>query len=321
MKNTVNSPQLMSTRDAYGQVLVEIGKEQKNIVVLNADLSQSTRTSFFAETFPERFFNAGIAEQNMMGVAAGLATTGFTPVVSTLAIFAAGRAYDQVRNTIVHSGLNVKIVATHSGITMGKDGSSHQSIEDIALMRVIPDMTVIVPADALETKKALPAAIEYKGPVYIRLGRPEIPVITDEKSPFVIGKADILRKGNDLSIIACGIMVFQALKAADALVSQGIKARVINMHTIKPLDLEILFNAAKETGAILTAEDHSIIGGLGSAVLEALACKEPRPPVYRIGIRDVFGESGEPDDLVKKYGLSWQDIVKAAKEVLSLKKG
>jgi transketolase len=311
----------MSTRDAYGQVLVEIGKEQKNIVVLNADLSQSTRTSLFAETFPERFFNAGIAEQNMMGVAAGLATTGFTPVVSTLAIFAAGRAYDQVRNTIVHSGLNVKIVATHSGITMGKDGSSHQSIEDIALMRVIPDMTVIVPADALETKKALPAAIEYKGPVYIRLGRPEIPVITDEKSPFVIGKADILRKGNDLSIIACGIMVFQALKAADALVSQGLKARVINMHTIKPLDLEILFNAAKETGAILTAEDHSIIGGLGSAVLEALACKEPRPPVYRIGIRDVFGESGEPDDLVKKYGLSWQDIVKAAKEVLSLKKG
>ncbi|TET94041.1 transketolase family protein [Candidatus Aerophobetes bacterium] len=319
MKNTINSPQLMSTRDAYGQVLVEIGKEQKNIVVLNADLSQSTRTSLFAETFPERFFNAGIAEQNMMGVAAGLATTGFTPIVSTLAIFAAGRAYDQVRNTIVHSGLNVKIVATHSGITMGKDGSSHQSIEDIALMRVIPDMTVIVPADALETKKALRAAIEYKGPVYIRLGRPEIPVITDEKSPFVIGKADILRKGNDLSIIACGIMVFQALKAADALVSQGIKARVINMHTIKPLDLEILFNAAKETGAILTAEDHSIIGGLGSAVLEALACKEPRPPVYRIGVRDVFGESGEPDDLIKKYGLSWKDIVKAAKEVLSLK--
>lgn len=319
MKNTINSSQLMSTRDAYGQVLVEIGKEQKNIVVLNADLSQSTRTSFFAKVFPGRFFNAGIAEQNMMGVAAGLATTGFTPVVSTLAIFAAGRAYDQVRNTIVHSGLNVKIVATHSGITMGKDGSSHQSIEDIALMRVIPDMTVIVPADALETKKALRAAIEYKGPVYIRLGRPEIPVITDEKSPFVIGKADILRKGNDLSIIACGIMVFQALKAADVLASQGIKARVINMHTIKPLDLEVLYNAAKETDAILTAEDHSIIGGLGSAVLEALACKETRPPVYRIGIRDVFGESGEPDDLIRKYGLSWQDIAKAAEEVLSLK--
>jgi len=318
MKNTINSSQLMSTRDAYGQVLVEIGKEQKNIVVLNADLSQSTRTSLFAKVFPGRFFNAGIAEQNMMGVAAGLATTGFTPVVSTLAIFAAGRAYDQVRNTIVHSGLNVKIVATHSGITMGKDGSSHQSIEDIALMRVIPDMTVIVPADALETKKALRAAIEYKGPVYIRLGRPEIPVITDEKSPFVIGKADILRKGNDLSIIACGIMVFQALKAADVLASQGIKARVINMHTIKPLDLEVLYNAAKDTGAILTAEDHSIIGGLGSAVLEALACKETRPPVYRIGIRDVFGESGEPDDLIRKYGLSWQDIVKAAEEVLSL---
>jgi transketolase len=261
--------QLISTRDAFGEELVNIGKGRKEIVVLSADLSRATKTSLFARAFPERFFNAGIAEQNMMGVAAGLASVGFIPVVSTLAIFATGRAYDQIRNVIVHSGLNVKIVATHSGISMGKDGSSHQSIEDIALMRTIPDMRVIVPADAPETKKALRAVIKYKGPVYIRLGRPEIPVITDEKSPFVIGKAAILRRGNDLSIIACGIMVAQALKAADVLASRGIKTRVINMHTIKPLDLEVLYSAAKETGAILTAEDHSIIAGLGSAVLEA----------------------------------------------------
>ena len=315
----MSSTQLISTRDAFGEGLVDIGKEKENIVVLSADLAKATRASWFAKAFPERFFNVGIAEQNMMGIAAGLSTTGFIPVVSTLAIFAAGRAYDQVRNTIVHSGFNVKIAATHSGISMGKDGSSHQAIEDIALMRVIPDMTVIVPADAPETKKALRAAIEYEGSVYIRLGRPEIPVITDEKLPFVIGKANILRKGNDLSIIVCGIMVPQALKAADVLASQGIKARVINMHTIKPLDLEVLYNAAEETGAIFTAEDHSVIGGLGSAVLEALACEEMRPPVYRIGIRDVFGESGEPDELMRKYGLSCQDIVRATVKILSLK--
>ncbi len=317
----MSSTQLISTRDAFGEELVDMGKEKENIVVLSADLAKTTRTSWFAKAFPKRFFNVGIAEQNMMGIAAGLSTTGFIPVVSTVAIFAVGRAYDQVRNTIAHSGFNVKIAATHSGISMGKDGSSHQAIEDMALMRVIPDMTVIVPADAPETKKALRAAIEYKGPVYIRLGRPEIPIITDEKSPFILGKADILRKGNDLSIIACGMMVPQSLKAASVLASQGIKARVINIHTIKPLDMEVLYNAAKETGAIVTAEDHSVIGGLGSAVLEAFSCKEARPPVYRIGVRDVFGESGEPDDLMRKYGLSWQDIVKAAEEVLSLKEG
>ena len=314
----MNSDKLISTRDAFGEALLEIGRERKNVVALGADLSKTTRTSLFARAFPGRFFNVGIAEQNMMGIAAGLSTTGFIPVVSTLAIFAVDRAYDQVRNTIVHSGFNVKIVATHSGISMGKDGSSHQSIEDIALMRVIPNMTVIVPADAPETKKALRAAIEHKGPVYIRLGRPKIPIVTDENSPFLIGKANVLRKGSDISIIACGIMVDQSLKAADVLASQGIKARVVNMHTIKPLDLEVLSDAAKETSAILTAEDHSIIGGLGSAVLEALACTTNRPPVYRIGIRDVFGESGEPDDLIKKYGLSWQDLVKTARKALSL---
>ncbi len=307
---------LISTRDAFGEALLEMGKEREDIIVLSADLAKATRSSFFAKDFPNRFFNAGIAEQNMMGIAAGLSTTGFIPIVSTLSIFAACRAYDQVRNTIVHSGFNVKIVATHSGISMGKDGSSHQSIEDIALMRVIPNMTVIVPADAPETKKALRAAIEYKSPVYIRLGRPKIPIITDGRSPFVIGKAGILRKGSDVTIIACGIMVDQSLKAADVLDSQGIRVRVINMHTIKPLDSEVLRSAAKETGAILTAEDHSIIGGLGSAVLETLACTKNRPPVHRIGIRDVFGESGEPDDLIKKYGLSWQDIVKTARKAL-----
>jgi len=313
----MSSDKLISTRDAFGETLLEIGKERKDVVVLSADLAKTTRTSLFGKAFPTRFFSVGIAEQNMMGIAAGLSTTGLIPIVSTLAIFAADRAYDQVRNTIVHSGFNVKIVATHSGISMGKDGSSHQSIEDIALMRVMPNMTVIVPADAPETKKALRAAIKHKGPAYIRLGRPKVPIVTDEESPFVIGKANVLRKGSDITIIACGIMVTQAVKSADILASQGIEARVVNMHTIKPFDLEVLHNAAKETKAILTAEDHSIIGGLGSAVLEALSCVGNRPPVYRIGICDVFGESGESDNLIKKYGLSWQDIAKTAKKALS----
>ena len=310
MKDTLNSSRLMSTRDAFGEVLAEIGKEKTNVVVLSADLAEATRASVFAKAFPERFFNVGSAEQDMMGVAAGLATTGFIPVVTSLAIFAAGRAYEQVRNTIAHSNLNVKIIGTHSGISMGKDGSTHQSIEDIALMRVIPNMTVIVPADASETKKAVRATIEHKGPVYFRLGRPELPFITNTKSEFVIGKADILRKGSDVSILACGIMVIEALKTADILTSRRINARVINIHTIKPLDGETISRAAEETGAIIVAEDHSVIGGLGSAVLEALASMGNRPPVYQVGIGDVFGESGNPNNLVKKYGLSAQDIVK-----------
>ncbi|MCL5985490.1 MAG: transketolase family protein [Actinobacteria bacterium] len=316
----MNSSILMSTRDAYGEVLVEIGKEKENVVVLDADLSLATKTCLFAKTFPERFFNVGVCEQNMMGVAAGLATTGFLPVVSSLALFATGRAYDQVRNTIAQSNLNIKIITTHSGITMGKDGATHQSIEDIALMRVIPNMTIIVPADASETKKAVHAAIEYKGPVYIRLGRPEIPIITDTKSKFVIGKADILRKGKDVSIIACGIEVIHALNAAEILASRAINARVINMHTVKPLDTETVLLACRETGALVVAEDHSTVGGLGSSVLESIACMKNRPPVYQVGIRDVFGESGDPDDLIKKYGLSSQAIVEGVERVLMLKK-
>jgi len=320
MKDIINSSQLMSTRDAFGEALVEVGKEKKNVIVLTADLSQATRTFLFARVFPERFFNLGICEQNMMGVAAGLATTGFIPVATSLAIFATGRAYEQIRNTIAHSNFNVKIIGSHGGISMGEDGSTHQSIEDIALMRVIPNMTVIVPADAPQTKKAVRAAIEYKGPVYIRLGRPKLPIVTDTKSKFVIGKADVLRRGNDVSIVACGVMVIQALKAADILASRGINARVINMHTIKPLDLKILSLASGETGALIVAEDHSVIGGLGSATLEALACIENRPPVYQVGVYDVFGESGDPNDLIEKYGLSPQSIVKGVERVLPLKK-
>jgi len=315
----MNHLPLVSTRQAFGEELCELGKKIENIVVLNADLSVSTRTSFFAEAFPERFFNAGIAEQNMMGVAAGLSTTGFIPIVSTLAVFAAGRAYDQIRNTICHSALNVKIAGSHSGISMGEDGSSHQSIEDIALMRVIPGMTVLVPADGLETKRALRAAIEHEGPVYMRLGRPEVAAITHRKSSFTLGRAKILRNGNDATIVACGIMVFQALKAADVLKCRGINVRVINMHTVKPLDLEVLSEAAEQTGGIVTAEDHSVIGGLGSAVLEALAWVRTKLPVYQIGIRDTFGESGNPDDLMRKYGLSWENIAKAVEEILSVK--
>ena len=316
----MKSSTLMSTRDAYGEVLVEIGKEKENVVVLDADLSLATKTCLFAKTFPKRFFNAGVCEQNMIGVAAGLATTGFLPVVSSLALFTTGRAYDQIRNTVAQSKLNVKIITTHSGITMGKDGATHQSIEDIALMRVIPNMTIIVPADASETKKAVRAAIEYRGPVFIRLGRPEIPIITDTESEFVIGKADILKKGKDVSIIACGIEVIHALNAAKILASRAIDARVINMHTVKPLDTEAVLLACKETGALVIAEDHSIIGGLGSSVLESIACMKNRPPVCQIGIHDVFGESGDPDDLIKKYGLSTQDIVEGVEKVLMLKK-
>ncbi|MBE0478813.1 transketolase family protein [Candidatus Aerophobetes bacterium] len=308
---------LIATRDAFGEELVEIGKKNKNLVVLSADLAKSTRTIEFATVFPERFFNAGVAEQNMMGIAAGLSTSGFVPIVSTLAIFAAGRAYDQVRNTIAHSRLNVKIVATHSGVSMGKDGSSHQSIEDIALMRVIPHMVVISPADGPETKKALRSAIEYEGPVYMRLGRPELPVVTQHINSFNIGKADVLQEGTDVSIITCGIMVHQALKAAEILSSQNIRAGVINMHTIKPLDVEVIHQAARSTLVILTAEDHSIIGGLGSAVLETLSCANIRPPVYRIGVRDVFGESGSTDQLMKKYELTWENIVQAVHKILN----
>ncbi|RKL64085.1 transketolase family protein [Thermoanaerobacteraceae bacterium SP2] len=303
----------VATREAYGQALAELGEEIKDIVVLDADLSKSTKTSVFAKKFPERFFNMGIAEQNLMGTAAGLATCGKIPFASTFAIFAAGRAFEQVRNSICYPQLNVKIAATHAGITVGEDGATHQSIEDIALMRAIPHMTVINPADAEETKQAVRAAALHKGPVYLRFGRHPVETIFDENYKFEIGKGVILKEGKDVAIIATGVMVGEALKAAKILAGEGINAMVVNISTIKPIDKEVILKAAG-CGAIVTAEEHNIIGGLGSAVAEVLAEEKPTP-IKRIGIADEFGQSGNPDELLKIYHLTAEDIAKAAKEL------
>ncbi len=303
----------IATREAYGEALAEIGEEIKDIVVLDADLSGSTKTAIFAKKYPERFFNIGIAEQDLMGTAAGLATCGKIPFASTFAIFATGRAFEQVRNSICYPKLNVKIAATHAGLTVGEDGATHQSIEDLALMRTLPNMTVINPADAVEAKKAVRAAAAHEGPVYLRFGRLAVETIFEEDSEFEIGKGKILREGNDVAIIATGIMVGEALKAAEILEKSGLKAMVINIHTLKPIDEEIILKAA-ECGAIITAEEHTIIGGLGSAVAEVLAEKKPTP-MKRIGIKDKFGQSGKPEELLKLYNLTAEDIVKAAKEI------
>ena len=307
-----------ATRDAYGEALVELGKVNPKIVVLDADLSQSTKTAAFARTFPERFVQMGIAEQDLIGTAAGLATAGKIPFASSFAVFATGRAYDQVRNSVAYGQLNVKIAATHAGITVGEDGGSHQMLEDIALMRAVPGMTVIVPADAVEAKAAVEAAAEYVGPVYLRLGRGKWPVIYDEGHEFEIGKASLLSKGDDATIIACGVMVSQALEAARLLEAQDISVRVLDMATIKPLDTEAVVKAAKETGAIIIAEEHSVIGGLGSAVAEVLGERCPAL-MERIGVKDTFGQSGTPDELLEFYGLVSKDIVAAVKRVLERK--
>ncbi|OEH86779.1 transketolase [Desulfuribacillus stibiiarsenatis] len=305
----------IATRDAYGKALVELGKINQNIVVLDADLSKSTKTADFAKEFPERFFDMGIAEQGMMGTAAGFATAGKIPFASTFAVFATARVMDQVRNSIAYPKLNVKIAATHAGLTVGEDGGSHQAIEDIAYMRAVPNMTVIVPADAEETKQVIFQAAEYNGPVYIRLGRPNVPVLFDENYKFEIGKGHQMRDGSDVTIIATGIMVSKALEAADKLKEQGISARVINIATIKPIDKDIIIKAANETRAIITAEEHSIIGGLGSAVAEVLSENAPTK-MKRIGVQDTFGESGTPDALLEKYGLTAVKIAEAAIEIL-----
>lgn len=307
--------QNIATRDAYGETLVELGKKNPRIVVLDADLSKSTKTANFKKVFPQRFFNMGVAEADMMGTAAGFAAAGLIPFASTFAVFATGRVYDQLRNSIAYPNLNVKIVATHAGITVGEDGGSHQSIEDIALMRVMPNMTVIVPADGPETKKAVEAAVEIEGPVYIRLGRSGVPVIFSEEEPFTLGRGKILREGSDISIIAAGIMVSKALEAAQTLSQKGVEARVINMSSIKPLDQDMIVQAARETGGIVTAEEHSIIGGLGGAVSEVTAENYP-VPVKRVGVQDTFGESGSPELLLEKYGLTPENIVKAVEENL-----
>lgn len=308
-----------ATREAYGEALKELALENPNVVVLDADLSGSTKTIEFKKISPERFFNVGIAEQNLIGTAAGLSLAGKIPFASSFAMFAAGRAFEIIRNTVAYPALNVKIAATHAGLTVGEDGASHQAIEDLSLMRSIPNMTVINPADATEAKAAVLKAAEYVGPVYIRLGRMAVEDVYDESYNFEIGKGVLLREGNDLTIIATGLMVQNALKASDMLKEQGISARVINIHTIKPIDKEIIIKAAKETKAIVTAEEHSIIGGLGSAVLEVLSDECP-VPVKRVGVMDTFGESGKPKELLEKYKLTKEEIIDASKKVLQLKK-
>lgn len=307
-----------ATREAYGEALKEIGGELKDIVVLDADLSKSTKTNVFAKAYPDRFFNVGIAEQNLMGTAAGLAAAGKIPFVSTFAMFAAGRAFEQVRNSICYPKLNVKIAATHAGLTVGEDGASHQAIEDISLMRSIPNMTVIVPADATEARQAVAFAANYQGPVYLRLGRSSVPDLFGDSYEFKHGQAVQLADGSDLTIIATGIMVAPARKAAEELIKQGISARVLNIHTIKPIDKAAIVKAAQDTGAIVTCEEHSIIGGLGSAVAEVVVESAP-VPLERVGVMDTFGESGKPDALLVKYKLTAADIVAAARRVISRK--
>jgi transketolase len=305
----------MATRDAYGEALKELGKLNKNIVVLDADLSKSTKTIVFKEEFPERFFDVGISEQNLMGIAAGLSTCGKIPFASTFAMFATGRAYEIIRNSICYPKLNVKIAATHAGLTVGEDGATHQAIEDLSLMRSIPNMVVLNPADGVEARQCIFKAAEHKGPVYIRLGRSKVPTIFDDSYKFEIGKGVELKKGKDVTIIATGIMVEKALKAGEMLEKEGISPRIIDISTIKPIDKDIIIKAAKETKKIITAEEHSIIGGLGSAVAEVLSENYP-VLLSRIGVEDTFGESGTVDDVLEKYGLTAENIYNRVKKII-----
>lgn len=305
----------MATREAYGKALVKLGKKYDNLVVMDADLSGSTKTAVFAKEYPERFFNMGIAEQNMYAAAAGLAVSGKIVCASTFAMFAAGRAFEIIRNSIGYTHANVKICATHAGITVGEDGATHQTFEDIALMRTIPGMTVINPSDGISTAKLLEKAMEIDGPCYVRLGRSAVPVFYDESADFEIGRGKTVREGSDVTVIATGIMVNEAVMAADELKKQNIDVRVIDIHTIKPIDRDIIIKAAKETGAIVTAEEHSVIGGLGSAVAEVTAAEAPVKMRF-VGQHDVFGESGKPEELKQKYGMTAADIVKAVRELI-----
>ena len=301
----------ITIREAYGQALVELGKNP-NIIVLDADLAKATKTIGFKKVCPERFFDMGISEQDMIGTAAGLATCGKIPFATTFAIFAVGRAFEQIRNSVAYPNLNVKIVGTHGGVTVGYDGGSHQAIEDIALMRCLPNMVILNPADAMETKQIVHAAAEYYGPVYIRVSRIETPVIHDERYKFTIGKGEVVREGNDVAIIATGIMVAKALEAADILALEGIMATVVNISTIKPLDKELIIKVAQRAGRVVTAEEHSVIGGLGAAVCEVLSQEQPTKTTL-IGIQDKFGCSGSPDELLAHYKLTALDIAQAAK--------
>lgn len=307
--------EMKTTRDGCGDALLELGEKYENVVVLDADLAKSTRSIKFKEKFPQRFFDCGVAEQSMMGTAAGLATTGKICYTGSFAVFATGRAFEQVKYTISYSNLDVKICPSHAGITVGADGSSHQSVEDIALMRVIPTMKVIVPADYYEAREAVKTAAEIKGPVFVRLGRTKVPVIYDEDYQFKFGQVVNLREGKSATICACGVMVAVSLEAAEMLDAEGIDVEVLNVHTIKPLDGETILASAKKTGRVVTAEEHSIIGGLGGAVAEFLSEKLP-VPMSRVGIKDRYGESGSAQELLKHFGLTAKDIVSAVKSLL-----
>lgn len=307
-----------ATREAYGETLKELGAKIPEIVVLDADLSASTKTAVFAKAFPDRFFDTGIAEGNMMSVAAGLAASGKIPFASTFAVFGAGRAYEQIRNSICYPNLNVKVAVTHAGLTVGEDGATHQMLEDIALMRALPNMTVVVPADAAETAQVIRWAASYQGPVYIRMGRAKVEDVISPDAEFVPGKSTTFADGSDITIMACGIMTQQALQAAKMLAEEGISARVINMSSIKPIDEEAIVKAAKETGAIVTCEEHTVMGGLGSAVAEVVVRQCP-VPMAMVGTEDVFGQSGKASEVLKVYGLTPEHIALEAKKLVEAK--
>lgn len=313
------SPELVPSRDGYGHGLVEAAKLDKNVVALGGDITASVRVDWFQKEFPDRFFSIGVAEQNQMGIAAGLSLMGKVPFVTNYGVFLAGRAWDQIRTTVCYSNLNVKLGGAHGGISVGPDGATHQALEEISLMRCLPNMKVIVPADAVEAKKATLAMAKAFGPMYVRFGREKVPVITDESTPFEIGKAYCCKDGSDVAIVACGAMVFEALVAAEKLAAQGINAMVINNHTIKPIDKPTLIEAAMKTGAVVTVEEHQVMGGMGSAVVEVLSQNCP-VPVKMLGINDRFGESGDPTTLMNAFQLTGEHIAKAAKELLKLKK-
>ena len=307
------------TRNGYGHGLVKAGKKNKNVVALCCDLTDSTRVAWFKEKFPKRYFEVGVAEQNLAGVASGMSAMGKIPFISSYAVFSPGRNWDQIRVSICYSNENVKIQGAHAGISVGPDGATHQALEDIAIMRVLPNMKVIVPCDAIESEKATMAAVGIKGPVYLRFGRSKVPVFTTKRTPFKFGKAEIFKPGKDVCIIACGPMVYEALIAAEKLAKEKINAMVINNHTIKPMDVKTIVNAAKKCKCIVTAEEHQVNGGLGSAVSEVISQNYP-VPMKIVGVKDTFGESGKPDELMKKYGIVSKDIVKAVRDVIKLKK-
>ncbi|MBF0483997.1 MAG: transketolase family protein [Candidatus Omnitrophica bacterium] len=307
-----------ATRDGFGEEVVRLGKVNDKIVMVSADLEDATRAEYFKKEFPDRFFTVGIAEQDMVGTAAGLAMQGFTVFVNSFAVFMTNRAYDMLRMDVCYNNTNVKVICTHAGVTVGEDGASAQCLEDMALMRVLPNMRVICPMDTIEAAKATKAIADQKGPFYMRLSRNAIPVLTDDKTPFEIGKAIVMREGKDVTLIGCGLMVYESLQAAEILSKEGIQARVINMHTIKPIDKDMIIKCAKETGAIVTSEEHQTAGGLGSAVAEIVVQNSP-VPMEMVAVKDVFGESGSPEQLLVKFGLKGANIAEAAKKVLKRK--